>query len=413
MSIPFGFGFGSPDDPSSNGDPNNPLAGLGEMLQSLGRAMSQAQGQSAVTGAGLIAAAAADSTSAPALSANAAPATLDGLAGLCAGWVDAATDLPATPAELTSWTPKQWMQETADDWARFAAPVADTISEATTAMMQQADIPDEQRLHMAAMLQPMQQMMKSMTIAMMQQQLGTAIGKLSNDVLYAAELPMVAPTNAAAVLPAAIDQWASGLELPADQVYPWIVTREVAAHRLAATATWLPGLIRNAVLAHSSGVHIDQSKIAEAMQSVDPTNAEAMQELLHSGVLEPAQSPAQEMALSRLQTLIALVDGWTDVVCADASPAWVPVAQLDEAYRRRRATNSPAQQALGALVGLEINPRRVREAAELWRRITESHGVAVRDGLWGHPDLLPGADDLGDPTSFIDAIGAADPGMPE
>jgi len=33
--------------------------------------------------------------------------------------------------------------------------------------------------------------------------------------------------------------------------------------------------------------------------------------------------------------------------------------------------------------------------------------------LWGHPDLLPGADDLADPTSFIDAIGAADPGMPE
>ena len=31
-------------------------------------------------------------------------------------------------------------------------------------------------------------------------------------------------------------------------------------------------------------------------------------------------------------------------------------------------------------------------------------GVDARDGVWQHPDLLPGADDLDDPAAFIDRI---------
>jgi len=80
---------------------------------------------------------------------------------------------------------------------------------------------------------------------------------------------------------------------------------------------------------------------------------------------------------------------------------------LREASRRRRAVGGPAEQTFATLVGLELRPRRLREAAALWWGVTEKHGISGRDAIWAHPDLLPSADDLDDPLAFADTIGAA------
>ena len=56
------------------------------------------------------------------------------------------------------------------------------------------------------------------------------------------------------------------------------------------------------------------------------------------------------------------------------------------------------------LVGLELRPRKMREAAAFWERLTEAAGVDARDGIWQHPDLLPDADDLDEPAGFIDRV---------
>jgi hypothetical protein len=69
--------------------------------------------------------------------------------------------------------------------------------------------------------------------------------------------------------------------------------------------------------------------------------------------------------------------------------------------RRRRAVGGPAERALGSLVGLELRPRRMREAAEMWRAVTDAVGVAARDSLWDYPDLMPTADDIDDPAALI------------
>ncbi|MDQ6873969.1 MAG: zinc-dependent metalloprotease, partial [Actinomycetota bacterium] len=60
----------------------------------------------------------------------------------------------------------------------------------------------------------------------------------------------------------------------------------------------------------------------------------------------------------------------------------------------------PAEQTFATLVGLELRPRRLREAATLWAVVAERGGTTARDALWGHPDLLPGAGDLDDPAGF-------------
>jgi hypothetical protein len=100
--------------------------------------------------------------------------------------------------------------------------------------------------------------------------------------------------------------------------------------------------------------------------------------------------------------MLALVEGWVSTVVAAAAGGRLPQADaLAEAIRRRRATGGPAERTFATLVGLELRPRRLREAAAIWQGVTTERGVTGRDAVWAHPDLLPTADDLEDPDSFI------------
>lgn len=45
----------------------------------------------------------------------------------------------------------------------------------------------------------------------------------------------------------------------------------------------------------------------------------------------------------------------------------------------------------------------MREAAALWSALTEHRGIAGRDAIWGHPDLLPSGEEFADPEAFARA----------
>jgi len=141
------------------------------------------------------------------------------------------------------------------------------------------------------------------------------------------------------------------------------------------------------------------------MAGIDPSNPESVQEALSGGLFTPEETPEQQAALRRLETVLALVEGWVDSIVAAATADRMPGADaLRETSRRRRASGGPAEQTFATLVGLELRPRRLREAAALWWAVTEKHGVSGRDAVWSHPDLLPTADDLDDPLGFAETL---------
>lgn len=114
----------------------------------------------------------------------------------------------------------------------------------------------------------------------------------------------------------------------------------------------------------------------------------------------PARTPEQDAALAKLETALALVEGWVDEVTFAAAANLPAAAAIRETIRRRRATGGPAEHAFGSLVGLELRPRRLREASALWASLKEQRGIAARDAIWAHPDLLPTSADLDDAAGF-------------
>jgi putative hydrolase len=247
-------------------------------------------------------------------------------------------------------------------------------------------------------------MMKQVGGAMIGGQVGAAVAELAGEVTGSFDIGLpLGPKGTAALLPSGVAAFGDGLGLDAGEVRLYLALREAAHHRLFAHVPWLTAHLFGAVEAYARGMTVDLSRLEEAMPQVDLSNPEALRDALAGGELfRPENTEAQKVALARLETALALVEGWVSTVVDAAATDRLPHASaLAEAIRRRRATGGPAERTMATLVGLELRPRRLREAATIWQGLTEARGIEGRDAVWAHPDLLPSAEDLDDPEGFV------------
>ena len=70
----------------------------------------------------------------------------------------------------------------------------------------------------------------------------------------------------------------------------------------------------------------------------------------------------------------------------------------------------PAQKTFSGLVGLELRPRRLKDAANLWAALESAGGMEFRDAPWEHPDIAPTGADLDDPLGYVEKRKAAGSG---
>lgn len=322
-------------------------------------------------------------------------------------WLDQVTALPSGIERTAAWSRVEWVEQTLPAWGALIDPLAERVVGAmTSALPQEA----------AMSFGPIAGIMGRMGGLMFGAQVGSALGKLADEVVTSTDVGLpLAPAGTAVLVPQNVAEFAAGLDRPADEVRLFLALREAASQRLFAHVPWLRQQLQDAVHAYARGITIDREAIerslGEAMSGggIDPNDPEGIQRLLGSGVLEPEETPEQQMALRRLETLLALVEGWVDTVVAAAAADRLPGhSALAETMRRRRASGGPAEQTFATLVGLELRPRRLRDAATVWGAMAQQHGSDARDGLWSHPDLLPTSEDLDEPLDFVSRQGADD-----
>jgi putative hydrolase len=407
--LPFGFGPGSGGDPNQPGDLGGMFAQLQQLLNWQGGAVNwDLARQLAVQGL-----AGAD----PDLGPEERKADADAIR-LADLWLDEVTELPSGVQTVESWTRHEWLEKTLPVWQSLCDPVAERVVAAMSSAMPTGEGGESDAVQLEA-LGPLRGMLPPGGIgAIMNQvgglmfgaQVGQGLSGLAREVVASTDIGLpLGPTGVAALVPANVAGFGEGLERPADEVRLYLALREAAHQRLFGHVPWLRQRMLDTVAAYAQGITVDLSAIERAMGEVDPTNPESVQEALTGGLFEPQTTPEQLAALRRLETLLALVEGWVDAVVAAAAGDRMGGAEaLREASRRRRATGGPAEQTFATLVGLELRPRRLREAAALWWGVTEKHGIAGRDNIWSHPDLLPSAEDLDDPLGFADTVGAAE-----
>lgn len=319
-------------------------------------------------------------------------------------WLDEATELGATPDAPRTLSRIEWVQQTIDTWIGFAEPVVDFVLEALVGSLDQM-APEE----LADTIGRVGPVMKNVGGALFATQLGSVVGKLSGEVVSAGDIgiPLMSGPGreGGALLPAGVASFASGLDQDLETVTLYLAIRELAHARLFRHAKWLRLHLSSAIADYSRGFQLDIHHMEDVVGETNIEDPEEMQRLVTSGALLPPKTPEQEAAHDRIETILALIEGWVDVVTETAA-ARIPGADgIAEMMRRRRATGGPAEHAMTALVSLELRPRRLREASALWRLVEERGDRKVRDGLWAHPDLLPTSEEIDDPGRLLSRIG--------
>ena len=308
-------------------------------------------------------------------------------------WLDDATSFPATGGSPRTWSRAEWVEGTQEAWRGLVEPVAARVSEA----MGKA-LPPE----MAQVAGPLVGMMQQVGVSMWGAQVGQAIGRLAGEVVGSTDVGLPLAADHPALLPANVRAFGEGLGLDERDVTLYLALREAVHLRLFAHAPWLRSHLVSLVEEYARHVTVDTERIESSLRELDPQRPEAIQEALEGGLFDQPTTPEQNAALERLELALALVEGWVDDVVTQATDGRLPSAPaLREMVRRRRATGGPAEQTFATLVGLELRPRRLREASAFWTTVREVRGVDGRDAVWAHPDLVPSTDDLVDPAGFL------------
>jgi putative hydrolase len=330
-------------------------------------------------------------------------------------WLNEATVFPATILQATGATtaPRaisrlDWIDLTVAGWHNTMEPLAAGLSSAISGLLDQAaGESDELNNSMGAITG----LLRTFIGSMIATQLGQAIGAISASATGAHDvgLPLLEPAQPV-LIPENIELWSKDLEIPKTEIYIFHALREAAIARLFAHNPWIVSFIRSAIVDYGRGIHIDmdaiQRQAEELMSNFDPTqqNPESGENTfsiaLNNGVFTPEETPAQRAALSKLETALALVDGWADEVAALAAGERLPaLTSLREIFRRQRATSAPSQQLFKSLLGLQVSPRLAREASAFWQKARELKDISARDQIWS--GILPSAEELLDPEKFL------------
>ena len=342
-------------------------------------------------------------------------------------WLDTEILFPSiTTSTQSAWAKREWLDGSVAGWQELIEPLAvgmadalaNVISSSTSSLpiefTGETNQTPEQQEAMKAMLARLLRGFMGTLIAI---QLGQGIGLLANSITGANDvaIPLLKADSGSHLIPQNVNEWADGLGIDLEQVTIYLSLREAAAARRFANTTWLSSYLQNLIISYGKGITIDVDSITrqaeEAMSSgeIDINNPQSINLALNAGLFTPQQTPAQELALTKLEMALALIEGWIDHVISEVAGDRIPAFNaLIENSRRRRATNSPMQQLFANLLGVEVSPRKMREASAFWSEVKIIKGSDGRDKCWDDPAFLPMPDDLSDVKAFLNSVTVPD-----
>ena len=342
-------------------------------------------------------------------------------------WLDTEILFPSIATSTQSaWAKREWLDESVSGWQELIEPLAvgmadalaNVISSSTSSLpiefTGETNQTPEQQGAMKAMLA---RLLRGFMGTLIATQLGQGIGLLANSITGANDvaIPLLKADSGSHLIPQNVNEWADGLGIDLEQVTIYLSLREAAAARLFANTTWLNSYLKDVIISYGKGITIDVDSITrqaeQAMSSgeIDINNPESINLALNAGLFTPQQTPAQELALTKLEMALALIEGWIDHVISEVAGDRIPAFNaLIENSRRRRATNSPMQQLFANLLGVEVSPRKMREASAFWSEVRIIKGSDGRDKCWDDPAFLPMPDDLADVKAFLNSVTVPD-----
>jgi putative hydrolase len=234
-------------------------------------------------------------------------------------WLDTEILFPSIATSTQSaWAKREWLDESVGGWQELIEPLAvgmadalaNVISSSTSSLpiefTGETNQTPEQQDAMKAMLA---RLLRGFMGTLIATQLGQGIGLLANSITGANDvaIPLLKADSGSHLIPQNVNEWADGLGIDLEQVTIYLSLREAAAARLFANTTWLNSYLKDVIISYGKGITIDVDSITrqaeQAMSSgeIDINNPESINLALNAGLFTPQQTPAQELALTKLE----------------------------------------------------------------------------------------------------------------
>ena len=313
-------------------------------------------------------------------------------------WLDAVTTIERHNHPVQAWSKAEWVEHSFDSWREMVEPVAAEVTQSMVMPGAPEDVPEEisQILNSG--------FLNNIGSVIFGAQITQALAQLAGEVYSSTDVGFPLAPGSSALLPNGYQQLAESIEVPPQEVLLYLAVRESALIRLHKANPWLREDLVQLVARYARGIRVDMNRIQDAASQVNMHDPEAVQEAFEGGMFNPQRTEDQELAVERLEALLALIEGWVSFVADQATQNLPKAPQIAETFARRRVEGGPSEQVFETLVGLEIRPRMVREATAFWRDYDEKHGFEARDNLWLAPETLPTAKELENFKKYEDRV---------
>jgi coenzyme F420 biosynthesis associated uncharacterized protein len=184
-----------------------------------------------------------------------------------------------------------------------------------------------------------------------------------------------------------VQAWAQKDKLPIDELRRWLAMHEMTHAWEFKAHPWLQ--------AYMEGL-LKEVLVGGLADGRRPTRLE----LLRTLTIGVGQ---QWKAISKLQAVMSLLEGYSNLVMNEVGRRELPhFALLEGAYRRRQEQRTPVERAFLRLTGLEMKMRQYVIGEKFCREVRDAGGQELLTRVWEGPEWLPTMAEIQRPQLYIE-----------
>jgi coenzyme F420 biosynthesis associated uncharacterized protein len=233
---------------------------------------------------------------------------------------------------------------------------------------------------------------------------GLVIGYMSQRVLGQFELSLIQPETPTRLLFVApnLDKAIGEMDLDRIAFLDWIVLHELT-HVLQFTGVpWLRSHLGGLLREYLDTVEVQITTGAAGGIPSWPNLNDLVERFREGGLMALIQNREQKLLMDRLQSTMAVIEGYSEHVMDALGESLVPgYGDLRAAMDRRRRSRSAPERLLQKLLGLDMKMRQYEQGKRFCDAVVAEAGIETLNRAWRSPADMPTPEELDDPHSWV------------
>jgi coenzyme F420 biosynthesis associated uncharacterized protein len=181
----------------------------------------------------------------------------------------------------------------------------------------------------------------------------------------------------------------------------WICAHELTHVFQFQGVPWLRGHLGGLIRRYLEAVEVRIDRGAAGGLPSLPSPGRLVETFREGGLAALIQTREQRGVMARLQTAMAVIEGYSEHVMDSLGEDEIPdLAVLRAAMDRRRRTRSAPERVVERLLGLDMKLAQYEQGKTFCDAVVERGGIEALNRVWSAPTALPDARELKDPAAW-------------